>query len=364
MRRGILIGSLLLLVFASSPIANSLGSVRPPRPSGFVPAKGNPNVLVRTVGVSEQSAALDYWTAARMAAAKPRDMTAAGNLPTATRAPLGAGIPGMVPGRDQAGNVLRNVESRLRRPPPFVNTAYRYPYPFDRFEVPGLVDYTQYPYSAVGKIFFTDVTGDYVCSGAVINSENGSVVWTAGHCSTEGGNDMQSAIFVPGYLNGAAPFGQWAVQSFWVPKQWVRTNNQAYDFSAYVLAADPTTGQTIIDVTGGLGIAWNVSDIQHWYIMGYPAAAPFDGERQWTCSTSQASFDLAGDKLRDPLAIGVGCDMTGGSSGGPWILSFGNANLVNGLVSYGYQRYRKATFGPYFGNEVRDLFNCARDGVC
>lgn len=56
--------------------------------------------------------------------------------------------------------------------------------------------------------------------------------------------------------------------------------------------------------------------------------------------------------------------MTGGSSGGPWILSFGNANLVNGLVSYGYDRYKKATFGPYFGDAVRDLFNCARDGAC
>ena len=34
--------------------------------------------------------------------------------------------------------------------------------------------------------------------------------------------------------------------------------------------------------------------------------------------------------------IGVGCDMTGGSSGGPWILGLGRGNYINGLISYGY----------------------------
>jgi hypothetical protein len=37
---------------------------------------------------------------------------------------------------------------------------------------------------------------------------------------------------------------------------------------------------------------------------------------------------------------------------------------VNGLVAYGYRRYPKALFGPYFGDAVGDLFACASDGDC
>jgi V8-like Glu-specific endopeptidase len=221
-----------------------------------------------------------------------------------------------------------------------------------------------YPYSAIGKVFLSDALGDYVCSGAVINSDVGNVVLTAGHCATLYGIDIDSAVFVPAYQQGTAPLGEWGVESFLVPRPWERLNNEAYDVAFYLLSPDPTTGEQIESVTGGLGIAWNMTSIRHWHILGYPAARPFDGELQWTCTASQASLDTVGIKSTDPPAIGLGCDMRGGSSGGPWITGFGDTNVVNSLVAYGYRRYPKALFGPYFGDAVRDLFACANEGSC
>ena len=264
----------------------------------------------------------------------------------------------MMPSRDRSGNTSP-TDNTLRPAAPFVSNAYRYPFPFERFEAPGLVNYTAYPYSAVGKLFGTDANGDFQCSGSVINSANRSVVWTAGHCVTYHGADIQQAIFVPGYKDGTAPFGIWTADSFWASRKWQQDNNPLADFAALVLAPD-ATGRSIVNVTGGLGIEWGISAVQHWHAMGYPAVSPFDGERQWTCTASQAAYESFGRRF----TLGIGCDFTGGSSGGPWIESFGAGNFVNGLVTYGYSKYPKAIFGPYFGDAVGTLFNCATDGVC
>ena len=358
MRRAILFSSLLVLVFITALATSSLGSVSPKiHSSRFVRAPGDSGVLVRQSSVSEQSDALSYWTPARMAAAKPRELSVTGPFPNSSAAPIESGNPGMVPGRDQAGNTLPTTQN-LGLAAPFVNTAYRYPYPFERFEAPGLVDYTSYPYSTVGKIFGTDSLGDFECSGSVINSVNLSVVWTAGHCVD---GTTLPPVFVPGYRNGTAPFGIWTAQTSWVSTQWHRKNNLAFDLGALILAPD-STGRQIVNVTGGLGMTWNISPIQHWHIIGYPAASPFNGELQWTCTASQASVLPITKKA--PPTLGVGCDITPGASGGPWIASFGNQYAVNGLVSYSVRGYPKATFGPYFGDVARNLFGCATDGVC
>ncbi|HEY7667509.1 MAG TPA: hypothetical protein VIE12_05225 [Actinomycetota bacterium] len=347
-----------------SAIAMLLLIVMVPEAHGDVPAHRQ-DVASAAVGlVRHRLDAPDgrsaYWTSSRMREAEPRAMILPGRLPRRAVRLRPDGPAQIVPA---AGPATPEPAPRRRRPP-FDNTAYRYPYPFERFQAPGLTDYTAYPYSAVGKVFLSDALGDYVCSGAVINSDAGNVVLTAGHCATLYGIDIDSAVFVPAYRGGTAPLGEWPVESFLVPKRWERVNDEAYDVAFYLLGSDPMTGEQVEAVTGGLGIAWNMSSIRHWHILGYPAAKPFDGEVQWTCTASQASLDTVGYRSIDPPAIGLGCDMTGGSSGGPWISGFGDTNIVNGLVAYGYRRYPKALFGPYFGDAVGDLFACANEGSC
>ncbi len=120
-----------------------------------------------------------------------------------------------------------------------------------------------------------------------------------------------------------------------------------------------TAAKTLQSRVGSLGIAWDQARVQHWDLFGYPAASPFTGERLVTCDASHA-VDDASQTGYD--TIGVGCDMTGGSSGGPWILGLGRGNLINGLVSYGYDEQPKAIYSSYFSADSNALRCAAATG--
>ena len=49
--------------------------------------------------------------------------------------------------------------------------------------------------------------------------------------------------------------------------------------------------------------------------------------------------------------------MTGGSSGGPWLID--NNTVINSLNSFGYQGVRNTMFGPYFGSQIQSAYNTA-----
>ena len=53
--------------------------------------------------------------------------------------------------------------------------------------------------------------------------------------------------------------------------------------------------------------------------------------------------------------MGIGCDMTGGSSGGGWIVG---ANLYS-VNSYGYSNQPDVMFGPYLDGVAQSVYNAA-----
>ena len=58
-----------------------------------------------------------------------------------------------------------------------------------------------------------------------------------------------------------------------------------------------------------------------------------------------------------PQPMGIQCNMTGGSSGGGWVVpTDGRVYSVN---SYGYSNLRNVMFGPYQGNIAQQLFTTA-----
>jgi V8-like Glu-specific endopeptidase len=316
------------------------------------------------VSVDAQRATVEYWTPARMAAAQPRAMSLdPGAARTGGPADVvsGSGSARFIPGRAPTG------PAEPPMPPPEIAAGaaavgYTYPFPFSGFEIPGLANYSTYPYSAVGKIFATDAQGDYTCSGAAVVSANESVVWTAGHCLyLIASGWFTNLIFVPGYRDGAMPFGQWVAVDGWTTNGWFNSEDFRADLGAVVIAPSPT-GATLADSVGYLGFAYAAGRVQHWESFGYPAVPPFNGERQHVCSASFATVDSS---YRRRPTVAIGCDMTEGSSGGPWILDFGGGNYVNGVNSYGIPGlFPNAMFGPYFGAGAGTLLGCAEDGVC
>ena len=84
-----------------------------------------------------------------------------------------------------------------------------------------------------------------------------------------------------------------------------------------------------------------------------PAKTGFESYR----SDFDDLLDEIGASGFDP--IGVGCDMTGGSSGGPWIIKLRRGNLLNGITTYGYSAQPGALYGPYFRDNTANRIRCA-----
>jgi V8-like Glu-specific endopeptidase len=239
--------------------------------------------------------------------------------------------------------------------------GYGYPAPFTRWE--NFCDYRIWPFRAVGKLFFKQNGRSYVCSASSIG---GCAIITAGHCVHAGNNSSsgwsKDVVFVPAYKDGAAPYGQWPARYNIVRTQWYRhgiSKGLSQDIGGCILRKQG--GRTISQRVGWLGFAWNWSRNQHWLSHGYPAGAPFNGRRM---QINAASFAYNGSVGSSPAPVGMGNDLTGGSSGGPWIWRFGTGNYVNGVNSYRRRSRPKEMFSPYFGNHAKALYDALRKGTC
>jgi hypothetical protein len=215
-------------------------------------------------------------------------------------------------------------------------------------EYPG--PYTEYPASTHGKVFFTLGGTNYMCSGTALNSSNRSVVWTAGHCLNEGpGAYATNWAFVPAYRGGSRPFGTWTARALLSTSAWATQGDFSYDVGAAVM--NTAGGSALTDVVGGRGIAFNYDRNQFYTSFGFPAAPPFTGGRLWLCESPL----IASDPSASPPAMGIECDMTGGSSGGGWIVG----NDVYSVNSYGYVNQPNVMYGPYQDSVAQSLYSQA-----
>ncbi|WP_158888794.1 trypsin-like serine peptidase [Amycolatopsis anabasis] len=209
--------------------------------------------------------------------------------------------------------------------------------------------------STAGRVFFTFGGRKASCSGDAVTSGNKSVVVTAGHCVKYQGSWHTDWVFVPAYDNGNAPYGQWAARKTLTTPQWEASEDMNYDVGIGVV--NQLDGKSLTDVVGSQGIGFNQARNQNMYAFGYPAAAPYDGSKLIYCSGSTfTDFLLTRDHA-------MSCNMTGGSSGGPWFLSFneGAGTGVQASVnSFGYTFLPNYMFGPYFGADVEKLYNTAQ----
>jgi V8-like Glu-specific endopeptidase len=217
-------------------------------------------------------------------------------------------------------------------------------------------DYTAYPESVTGRIFFHDPGDgkDYACSGSAVNSPNLSVVWTAGHCAydTTFHMYMTNWVFVPQYHSGSAPQGVWQATQLFTVSGWTDSASESYDMAAAVVSHNGQ-GATLVDTVGGLGIQWNQPNQQTFTALGYPAdPAPYNGSSMLGCTSAVVTTD----PNFSPNPLGINCDMGHGSSGGPWIVG---DQYLNANTAYGYSSSPGTLFGPYFGTAAATIFGAA-----
>ncbi|WP_405530337.1 peptidase [Streptomyces avidinii] len=269
-----------------------------------------------------------FWTAERMRSATPLDVTAVpgrGRTPVATSAtptaiaPTAAASPTAFP---QAGGAWTGAGA-------VVKTS--------------------------GRVFFTMGDRTASCSGDSITSANGSTVITAGHCVKYQGAWHTNWVFVPAYNNGSAPYGQWSATKTFATDQWAASEDMNMDVGLAVVA--PLNGKTLSQTVGAQGILFNGGYNKKMYSFGFPAAAPYDGTKLVYCSgNSGKDFLLTKDHS-------LACNMTGGSSGGPWFQDFNEATGLGTQVSvnsFGYTFLPNRMYGPYFGNEAKAAYDKAQ----
>jgi len=220
---------------------------------------------------------------------------------------------------------------------------------------------TVFPNRVVGRIFFTipGQSGLFSCSGAVINTDADSFVLTASHCVFEDGDFFTNVNFVPGYRLGQSPFGEFPATQLDVPAV-VANSPQlpfAFDHGSMLVAPTPS-GSRVEEVVGAFGVSLFGDPEQNWRAYGYPAEDGFDGERLFTCDSPPTTFDLQ----LDPPPIGISCDMTGGASGGPWLIQ--GTNLVGSNSSFVAENVPDTLFGSQLADGAAELFDSAHPIRC
>jgi V8-like Glu-specific endopeptidase len=228
-----------------------------------------------------------------------------------------------------------------------------------------------YPFRPTGKLWFNIGAGTYVCSASLIKP---GVIVTAAHCVANfGANQFYSNWqFAAAYDGGVAPYG-------------IATAKQARVMTAYYNGTDSCAQRGVVcqnDVAvivlnsnvgnsaGWYGYGWNgysyANNQAHITQLGYPQSIDGGSWQERTDSQGYVSGSMSNNTV-------IGSAMTGGSSGGPWLVNLGvagsgqgtglapNGNVVVGVTSWGYTAagIKEQGASPFTSSNIVSLVNAA-----
>ncbi len=212
----------------------------------------------------------------------------------------------------------------------------------------------------------------YSCSGAVADDTRAgfSLVLAAGHCVIDKGRFATRWLFIPEYDTdpidygdcASSPHGCWTAQALFVHENFAaqkRFNDTAvvHDFAFALLGPGGHSGSASLETTvGSFPVAFSgVTSGDTLSAFGYPAARPYDGQQLTYCEGP-----IGEDPGTDGATWSMACDMTGGSSGGPWVSGdpLSGSAILRSLNSYGYSGIDNM-YGPKFGSRARAVYDAA-----
>lgn len=318
--------SFAALLAAAGALAAAAGLAGP-----ATAAPGSPQPHPAATTAAEHQRVVDYWTPERMRSAKDASVLVAGGRAGDGR--VASGTPTVVPA---AQPVAKGKPGGGGGETGAVTGA---PWTSGGQVV-----------STTGKVFFSIGSSNYVCSGSAVSSGNESLVLSAGHCVADNGTYVTNFAFVPAYDDGARPYGTWTARSLVTTDQWRSGEDFDYDLAFAVM--NTLSGATLTDTVGGQGIGFGLPRGTFMHAFGYPAARPYDGSDLTYCAGT-----VFADTYYGSGDLGMTCDMTGGSSGGPWFYEFnGSTGTLNSVNSFGYRGVKDVMWGPYFGAVAQDLY--------
>jgi V8-like Glu-specific endopeptidase len=226
----------------------------------------------------------------------------------------------------------------------------------------------------VGKVLFTLGGTSYVCSASSIAPSSGDlwVVMTAGHCTWDDSYGWATNwVFVPDYetvlefgcVSGNSAGSCYAAASLHPTAEWRADGTDYLHDVAFARMANPlpVVGEvsdkdqlpvlrtsTTVGTSTAVGAAVTA--------LGYPAAKKYSGSDLVYCSGTATTLSGTSAYSDNPM---LACDMTGGSSGGPWYSDTEGILEATSLNSFGLRGYNGYMFGPAFDKLVGDALDAA-----
>ncbi len=259
--------------------------------------------------------------------------------------------------------------------------SFNHPFTTSRVEAKKGRTSKEYPFSASGKLYFNIGTSTFVCSASLIKP---GIIVTAAHCVAGYGTSTfyRNWVYVPALTDRFtpnAPYGIYGVTGAAVMTSWINGTdgcNVVCPNDVAVLVAAPLNGKYPGARTGFLAYGWNnfgftsfaglnATEITQ---LGYPVGL--------SKGLNMMRTDSLGYTITDAEwfnNIQIGSRMTGGSSGGPWIINFGidpiatpdvpglgaKKNVVVAVTSWGYVSPNPKVQGasPFTSGNIVPLVN-------
>jgi hypothetical protein len=296
-------------------------------------SNGDPGAISSRTVVQSRAASVQFWTASRMQAAEERMVVLPmQNISISRSLPISNDPSMIVSGRnpDRTSATLKALNPRGRQ----VLTT--------------------------GRVFWSCDRGLSSCSAGVVPSTSGDLIVTAAHCIFDT-TTLQwlincKWIFVPGYINGTAPYGIWTARQGAALKRWTQSVPD-YNYDVAFVAVDLIRDKHLTQITGSQSLGFNQARRQSSYSFGYPVNIG-GGQSLQSCSGIPAPSQYTRNGY-----IGQGlsnCGMGGGCSGGPWLQSFNETagvGIVYSLNSFTYSPAPNTIHGPVFDTNVQLLWN-------
>lgn len=127
-----------------------------------------------------------------------------------------------------------------------------------------------------------------------------------------------------------------------IPNSWINNGDIPSDVCLIRLQNDGA-GHPVTYYTGWLGRAWNFPPSQPMHAFGYPGNIGGANNLEQCAAQSSAQPASCGGGV-----LNMACNMTYGSSGGPWIKDLGSGNHVNSTVHGYVNQTCTGTFGQEF----------------
>ncbi|MGW2582065.1 trypsin-like serine peptidase [Streptomyces virginiae] len=196
----------------------------------------------------------------------------------------------------------------------------------------------------VGAIFAGGPDGGHHCTASVVHSERGDVIATAAHCL----ESPDTTLFAPGYRDGKAPYGFWKLTGAYLAPGWTDGQDPDDDIAfATVAPVDGGRTEAVEDLVGGFGVAAEQPDAALVTIIGYPRSL----DAPVRCANTTDLFSAAQRRIGCP-------DLTGGTSGSPWLV---DGVLVGVLGGYeGGGSVPEVSYSAVLGERAAELYRQAR----